>query len=65
MRRFSDYMVEAGLLGTRKLNLGVNDIAPVMAELREMFPVAGVREMKSLLFHEQQMKVTRYIMVYF
>ena len=36
-----------------------------MVELREKYPNAGAREMISLLFHEMDMCVSRYVLIIF
>jgi len=49
-----------GLLRTRQQGHTVESIRQAMVELRERFPLAGAREMSSLLFHERDMSVSRY-----
>jgi len=49
-----------GLLRTRQQGHTVESIHQAMIELRERFPLAGAREMSSLLFHERDMSVSRY-----
>jgi hypothetical protein len=61
MTKFRQYMREAGLSGTRNQAHTVDSIAAIMSELRAMYPNAGHREMKNLLFHERQMAVSRYV----
>lgn len=50
-----------GLLSTRQQAHTVESIREVMVQLRETYPNAGAREMVSLLFHEQEMSVSRSI----
>ena len=57
-------MKALGLLGARQQAHTVESIKPVIAELRPMFPKAGVVEMKNILFHERQMKVPRKVSLY-
>jgi len=47
-----------GLLRTRQQGHTVESIHQAMIELRERFPLAGAREMSSLLFHERDMSVS-------
>lgn len=48
-----------GLVRSRKAALSVDDIRPVMVLLREIYPRAGLREMKRLLLEEHNLPVTR------
>lgn len=48
-----------GLFRTRKQDHDVESIKPAMLRLRAQYPKAGVREMISLLFHEENMLVAR------
>ncbi|KAJ4466608.1 hypothetical protein C8J55DRAFT_439669, partial [Lentinula edodes] len=38
-------------------------IKPIVEELRPMFPNAGIKEMKSLLFHERDMAVSKHVLI--
>jgi hypothetical protein len=48
-----------GLERTRSQNHDLNTIQNPIIELRKKYPMAGAREMTSLLFHEKGMSVSR------
>ena len=50
---------EMGLERTRSQNHDLETIQIPMIELRKKYPMAGAREMTSLLFHEKGMSVSR------
>ncbi|KAG1774631.1 hypothetical protein EV702DRAFT_1047582 [Suillus placidus] len=50
---------EMGLLRTRQQGHSVESIRDAMLELHEMYPKAGMREVISLLHHEEGMSVSR------
>jgi hypothetical protein len=47
-----------GLIRTRKQDHTVETIAVAVKQLRLQYPKAGLREMQSLLFHEENMSVS-------
>jgi hypothetical protein len=49
-----------GLLRTRQQGHTVESIRDAMVELQEHFPLAGARDMASILFHEKDLLVLRY-----
>ncbi|KAG1908077.1 uncharacterized protein F5891DRAFT_974653 [Suillus fuscotomentosus] len=51
--------MDMGLLRTRQQGHTVESIHDAMLELREMYPKAGMREIISLLHHEEGMSVSR------
>lgn len=51
-----------GLLGIRQQTYEIEDIQNDMAELRQLYPNAGIRDMKMHLFTRKHKKVTRYIL---
>jgi hypothetical protein len=50
---------QMGLERTRSQNHDLQTIQIPMIELRKKYPMAGAREMTSLLFHEKGMSVSR------
>lgn len=48
---------------TRKQNHTVETVRPIMLYLRPQFPKAGIREVISLLFHEWDMSVSRFVAI--
>lgn len=54
-----------GLYSARQQSHTVESIHDAMVELRELFPKAGAREMRSLLFHRYGMNVSRYAIICF
>ncbi|KAJ7773753.1 hypothetical protein B0H14DRAFT_3095982 [Mycena olivaceomarginata] len=57
----SKYGLGLGLFHTRKQDHDVHTIRQAMIRLRDQYPKAGAREMISLLFHEENMSVSRNI----
>lgn len=53
-----------GLQRTRQQNHSIESIRDTMVDLREAYPNAGAREMVSLLFHEKDMSVSRYLICF-
>jgi hypothetical protein len=53
-----------GLQRTRQQNHTIESIRDAMTDLREAYPNAGAREMVSLLFHEKDMSVSRYVICF-
>ncbi len=52
-----------GLLRTRQQGHSVDSIRETMIELRTRYPLAGARDMVSILFHERGMSVSRYVLI--
>jgi hypothetical protein len=50
---------DLGLERSRRQNNTVESIREEVQALRELFPLAGAREMTSLLFHERNLSVER------
>ncbi|KAG1721252.1 hypothetical protein EDB19DRAFT_1646599 [Suillus lakei] len=50
-----------GLLRTRQQGHSIESIRDAMIDLRHMYPKAGIREVISLLFHERDMSVSRFV----
>lgn len=59
--KFIELRESMGLLRTRKQGHSVEDIRLAMQRLRIQYPKAGMREIKSLLFHEEGMQVARWV----
>ncbi|KAG1796638.1 uncharacterized protein HD556DRAFT_1431265 [Suillus plorans] len=59
LTKFIQVRTDMGLLRTRQQGHSVESIRDAMLELREMYPKAGMREMISLLHHEEGMSVSR------
>ncbi|KAJ6475574.1 hypothetical protein C8R45DRAFT_1054726 [Mycena sanguinolenta] len=59
--RFRQIRGSLGLFHTRKQDHDVHTIRQAMIRLRDQYPKAGAREMISLLFHEENMSVSRNI----
>jgi hypothetical protein len=53
-----------GLQRTRQQNHTIESIRDAMTDLREAYSNAGAREMVSLLFHEKDMSVSRYVICF-
>jgi hypothetical protein len=53
---------QMGLERTRSQKHDLETIQISMSELRKKFPMAGAREMTSLLFHEKGMSVSRSVL---
>ncbi|KAF4568135.1 hypothetical protein AB1N83_012342 [Pleurotus pulmonarius] len=62
LRRFRGMREKLGLIRSRKAGLGVDDIRPAMSVLREIYPRAGMRDMKRLLMEEHNLAVTRSVL---
>ncbi|RDB25057.1 hypothetical protein Hypma_007524 [Hypsizygus marmoreus] len=62
LTRFIEMREKMGLLRTRKQDHDVESIRQAMIRLREQYPNAGAREMISLLFHEEDILVSRSVM---
>jgi len=60
LTKFIQVRTDMGLLRTRQQGHTVESIRDAMLELREMYPKAGMREIISLLHHEEGMSVSRY-----
>jgi hypothetical protein len=56
---FYDMMKEAGLLSAVAQRHTFESVHPAIQEVRRWFPGAGALEMRSLLLHEQGLKVGR------
>ena len=54
-----------GLERARSQKHTVETIRPTMTELRKKWPLAGAREMKTILHREKGMSVTRHVYDYF
>ncbi|KAJ7759725.1 hypothetical protein DFH07DRAFT_918861 [Mycena maculata] len=59
LTRFLEMREAMGLLRTRKQGHDVDSIREAMLRLRAQYPKAGQREISSLLFHEEDMSVSR------
>ncbi|KAJ7601591.1 hypothetical protein B0H17DRAFT_1155239 [Mycena rosella] len=59
LTRFREIREALGLFGSRKDGHDVESIRPAMLRLRQQYPKAGAREIVSLLFHEENMNVSR------
>ncbi|KAK7021596.1 hypothetical protein R3P38DRAFT_3317774 [Favolaschia claudopus] len=59
LTRFREMRKELGLTRARQPNHTVESIRDAMLRLRLQYPKAGHREMSSLLFHEENMKLVR------
>ncbi|KAF8120087.1 hypothetical protein EV363DRAFT_1460065 [Boletus edulis] len=59
LTKFIEIRKGLGLYRTRQQAHTPDTIRPVMTELHEIYPNAGVREMISLIFHEHDMAVSR------
>ncbi|KAJ7432412.1 hypothetical protein B0H11DRAFT_1760479, partial [Mycena galericulata] len=59
LKRFREIRETLGLFRTRKQGHDVNTIRPALLRLRAQYPKAGAREIVSLLFHEENMRVSR------
>ncbi|KAG2126745.1 hypothetical protein BD769DRAFT_1628415 [Suillus cothurnatus] len=59
LTKFIQVRTDMGLLRTRQQGHTVESIRDAMLELREMYPKAGMREIISLLHHEEGMSVSR------
>ncbi|KAJ7832141.1 hypothetical protein B0H14DRAFT_2515144 [Mycena olivaceomarginata] len=57
--RFRQIREALGLFRTRKQDHDVTTIRQAMIRLRDQYPKAGAREIVSLLFHEENMSVSR------
>ncbi|KAH7922898.1 hypothetical protein BV22DRAFT_1016396 [Leucogyrophana mollusca] len=57
--KFREMRESMGLLRTRQQGHSVDSISDAMQRLRPIYPNAGIREMASLLFHEEGMMVSR------
>ncbi|KAJ7841523.1 hypothetical protein B0H14DRAFT_3140219 [Mycena olivaceomarginata] len=57
--RFRQIREALGLFWTRKQDPDVTTIRQAMIRLRDQYPKAGAREIVSLLFHEENMSVSR------
>jgi hypothetical protein len=51
-----------GLERSRRQSHTIETIRDAVVELRQMYPHAGTREMISLLFHEKNMSVAKYVL---
>lgn len=60
MTKFRQMRESMGLFRARQQGLNVEEIKDAMQDLRTQYPLAGVREMKNILFHERGLSVTRY-----
>ncbi|KAJ7446098.1 hypothetical protein FB451DRAFT_1355111 [Mycena latifolia] len=61
LTRFRKIRESLGLFRSRKEGHDVESIRPALLRLREQYPKAGAREIVSLLFHEENMNVSRNI----
>jgi hypothetical protein len=61
MTSFKRMRKEMGLVRARQAGETVESIQPAMVRLRERFPKAGCREMKNLLFYEENKSVPRQV----
>ncbi|KAG2135541.1 hypothetical protein BD769DRAFT_1627021 [Suillus cothurnatus] len=59
LTKFIQVCTDMGLLHTRQQGHTVESIRDAMLELHEMYPKAGMREIISLLHHEEGMSVSR------
>ncbi|KAJ7932229.1 hypothetical protein B0H13DRAFT_2227784 [Mycena leptocephala] len=59
LTRFREMREAMGLLRTRKQGHDVDSIQEAMLRLRAQYPKAGQREIRGLLFHEENMSVAR------
>ncbi|KAJ7670123.1 hypothetical protein DFH06DRAFT_1372925 [Mycena polygramma] len=59
LTKFRELRETMGLIRTRKQGHNVTSIRPALMRLREQYPQAGAREIVSLLFHEENMSVSR------
>ncbi|KAG1832673.1 hypothetical protein EV424DRAFT_1342207 [Suillus variegatus] len=59
LTKFIQVRTDMGLLRTRQQGHTVESIRDAMLELRKMYPKAGMREIISLLHHEEGMSVSR------
>lgn len=61
LTKFVEIQNRLGLRHTRQQGHTPDSIHPAMVELCTIYPDAGVHEMISLLFHEHNMSVSRYV----
>ncbi|KAJ7720463.1 hypothetical protein DFH07DRAFT_714292, partial [Mycena maculata] len=59
LTRFRQIRESLGLYRTRSQHHNINSIRPALFRLRAQYPKAGAREIVSLLFHEENMSVSR------
>ncbi|KAJ3774485.1 hypothetical protein FB446DRAFT_786925 [Lentinula raphanica] len=59
LTKFREYVKAMGLKGSNAQKHTPELLKPIVEELRVMFPNAGVVEMRNLLFHEQDISVSR------
>ncbi|KAJ7775966.1 hypothetical protein DFH07DRAFT_766906 [Mycena maculata] len=59
LTRFRQIHESLGLYRTRSQHHDINSIRPALLRLRAQYPKAGAREIVSLLFHEENMSVSR------
>ncbi|KAJ7765932.1 hypothetical protein DFH07DRAFT_1014518 [Mycena maculata] len=59
LTRFRQIRESLGLYHTRSQHHDINSIRPALLRLRAQYPKAGAREIVSLLFHEENMSVSR------
>ncbi|KZO97354.1 hypothetical protein CALVIDRAFT_480296 [Calocera viscosa TUFC12733] len=59
LTRFRAMRQSLGLVSTRTQSIQVGDLVLPMQRLREKYPLAGMRDMRNHLFHEEDLSVSR------
>ncbi|KAJ8584139.1 hypothetical protein M405DRAFT_915675 [Rhizopogon salebrosus TDB-379] len=61
LTKFVQIRIGMGLVRTRQQGHTIESIRDAMVDLRQIYPNAGNREVVSLLFHEKNMSVSRFV----